>query len=381
MSRQRAIPAVWMRGGTSKGLFFHDRDLPADPAAREALLLRATGSPDPYGTQIDGVGGATSSTSKVVVIAPSARDDCDVDYWFGHVAIDAPVIDASGNCGNLTAAVGPFAIDEGLVPAHEPATTVRIWQANIGKRILAEVPVADGRAAVTGDFIMDGVAFAGAPIGIVFEHAGGLPDGGVLPTGNVRDTLDVPGLGAVETTLVHAGNPAVFVAAADLGLTGAETPAEIADDTERLARLNAVRECAAVAMGLAASPEAARRERPATPKIHWVGPPRAHVLRTGRELAAGDVDLCARALSMGRPHHAYPGTSAVATAVAAALPGSVVQAVVAGDGARLRIGHAAGVLEVAAELREAGGAWTAPAVRLTRSARRLMQGEVLVPAD
>lgn len=377
---QRALPAVWMRGGTSKGLFFLDGDLPPEPAEREALLLRALGSPDPYGTQIDGLGGASSSTSKVVTVAPSARDDCDVDYWFGHVAIDAPVIDASGNCGNLTAAVGPFAVDAGLVAATAPTAVVRIRQVNIGKRIVAEVPVADGRAAVAGDFVMDGVAFPGAPVGLTFEDAGGLAHGGVLPTGRVRDTLEVPGLGAVGVTLVHAGNPAVFVSAADLGLTGTETPAAMAADPERLARLNAVREHAAVAMGLADSPEAARRERPATPKIHWVGPPRDHALRTGRDLAAADIDLCARALSMGGPHHAYPGTSAVATAVAAALPGSVVNAAVAGHGRRLRIGHAAGTLEVAAEVRRNGGVWTAPAVRLTRSARALMRGEVLVPA-
>lgn len=376
---QRPLPAVWMRGGTSKGLFLHARDLPPEQQAREALLLRAIGSPDPYGTQIDGLGGATSSTSKVVLIAPSDRGDCDVDYRFGHVAIGEPVIDWSGNCGNLSAAVGPFAVDEGLVAAAGESAYVRIWQANLGKRILARVPLAAGAAATVGDCVMDGVAFAGAPVELTFEDAGGEPDGGVLPTGRPLDTLAVPGVGAVEVSLVHAGNVAAFVRAADLGLTGAETPAELAADPDRLARINAVRDHATVALGLARDAAAAARERPATPKIHLVGPPVDHVLRTGRRLAAGEIDLCARALSMGAPHHAYPGTSAVATAVAANLPGTVVHAVRAGEGERLHIGHAAGVIAMSAELRRADGRWQAPAVTLTRTARRLMRGEVFVP--
>lgn len=368
-----------MRGGTSKGLFFHAHDLPPDPAERDALLLRALGSPDPFGTQIDGVGGATSSTSKVVVIAPSDRDDCNVDYRFGHVAIDAPVIDWSGNCGNLTAAVGPFAIDSGLVPATEPVTRVRIWQANLGKRIEAMVPVTGGRAHVQGEFVMDGVAFPGAAIDLQFTDAGGEARGGVLPTGRPVDVLEVPALGAIEVTLVHAGNVAVFVRAADLDLTAAETPAELAADADRLARLNQLRDYATVALGLADSPEDAARRRPATPKIHLVGPPVGHRLRTGRELTADDIDLCARALSMGRPHHAYPGTSAVATGVAAALPGSVVHDLATGSPAARRIGHAAGVMSVGAELDCRDGVWTAPAVSLQRSARCLMAGDVFIP--
>lgn len=374
---QRAIPAVWMRGGTSKGLFFHTRDLPAE---NEATLLRAIGSPDPFGTQIDGLGGATSSTSKVVLIAPSERPDADVDYRFGHVGIGEPVIDWSGNCGNLTAAVGPFAIDEGLLEPSGDTTTVRIWQANLGTRIIARVPVDNGVAAATGDCTMDGVAFPGAPIELIFEDAGGEPGGGILPTGRAVDRLEAPNLGTVDASLIHAGNVAAFVHAVDLGLNGTETPAELAAMPETLARLNTIRDQAAVAMGLVPDATTAALERPATPKIHIVGAPADHTLRTGRRIAAADVDVCARALSMGQPHHAYPGTSAVATAVAAALPGTVVHDACADGGERVRIGHAAGVIEVGAKVQRHDNLWTAPAVTLTRTARRLMRGEVFIPA-
>jgi len=376
---QIAIPAVWMRGGTSKGLFLRTRDLPTDAHARDRLLLRALGSPDPYGTQVDGLGGATSSTSKAVLIAPSGRDDCDVDYHFGHVSIETPIIDWSGNCGNLSAAVGPFAVDEGLVAANGASATVRVWQANLGKRFLAQVPIVDGRAAVDGDCVMDGVAFAGAPIALTFEDAGGEPDGGVLPTGRPMDTLHVPGLGDIHASLVHAGNVAVFVRAADVGLSGTETPAEMEADPTRLERLNAIREQATVALGLAETPEQARRERPATPKIHWVAPPVAHTLRTGRKLDVDEIDLCARALSMGRAHHAYPGTSAIATAVAAALPGTVAHECVGRETETVRIGHAAGRMVVGACVKACEGVWHARHVRLTRTARRLMRGEAFVP--
>lgn len=375
---QQAIPAVWMRGGTSKGLFFHTRDLPAEP---DAALLRAIGSPDPFGTQIDGLGGATSSTSKVVLIAPSDRPNCDVDYRFGHVAIGEPVIDWSGNCGNLSAAVGPFAIDEGLVATDGDTATVRIWQANLGTRIIARVALEHGVAATSGDCVMGGVAFPGAPIELTFEDAGGESDGGVLPTGNTSDEMQVPGVGRVEVSLIHAGNVAVFVRAADLGLTGTESPAELAAMPGTLDRLNAIRDQATVVMGLATDPETAARERPATPKIHVVGPPADHELHTGRRLSATETDLCARALSMGQPHHAYPGTSAVATAVAAALPGTVVHKSCHKSDGQIRIGHAAGVMDVGAQTESGGGVWTAPAVTLTRTARRLMRGEAFVPTD
>lgn len=373
---QQGIPAVWMRGGTSKGLFFHARHLPAQA---DAALLRAIGSPDPFGTQIDGLGGATSSTSKVVSIAPSERYDCDVDYRFGHVAIREAVVDWSGNCGNLSAAVGPFAIDEGLVPASGDTASVRIWQANVGKRIIARLPLENGMAAASGDCVMDGVPFSGAPVELTFEDAGGEPGGGVLPTGNRIDTLEVPGIGRIETTLVHAGNVAVFMRAVDVGLTGSETPHQLAANAQAIQRLNRIRDHATVVLGLAPNTAVAARHRPATPKIHIVGPPTDHRLRTGHRLAADEIDLCARALSMGRPHHAYPGTSAVATAVAAALSGTVVCATRRGRDTPIRIGHAAGVMVVHAAVRRRDDIWTAPAVTLTRTARRLMRGEVFIP--
>lgn len=375
---QRAIPAVWMRGGTSKGLFFHSKHLPVAGAARDTLLARALGSPDPYRNQIDGLGGATSSTSKVVIIAPSERDDCDIDYLFGHVAIDTGHVDYSGNCGNLSAAVGAFALDEGLVEACTPVTQVRIWQANLNRRFVATVPVSGHHSATQGNFQMDGVAFTGAPIDLAFEDAGGGDNGAVLPTGNVKDTLDIPGLGAVDTTLINAGNPAVFVRAADLGLTGTETPTDMHKKPQTLVQLQRIRTHATVAMGLAENPKEAEQKRPATPKIHWLGPPKDHQLPNGRRIRADEVDLCARALSMGRAHHAYPGTSAIATAVAAALPGSLAYDLNNAE-AGLTIGHAAGTLNIAAELKQLNGIWTAPMVRLQRSARRLMRGEVFIP--
>lgn len=373
-----SLPAVWMRGGTSKGLFFHRKHLPTDEHQRNRLLIRALGSPDPYANQMDGLGGATSSTSKVVIISPSARADCDVDYYFGHVAISTATLDDSGNCGNLSAAVGPFAIDEGLVTPVEPVTTVRIWQANIGKRIVAHVPVANGRAQAQGDFTMDGVAFTGVAIDLVFEDVGGGEQARVLPTGNVTDTVDIPGIGALQISLINAGNAAVFVRACDLGLTGAETPEYISKHPALIAKLQKIRAHATVAMGLAATAEQAEEQRPATPKIHWLGPPIDHCLANGKYLAASDVDLCARALSMGKPHHAYPGTSAIATAVAAAIPGSLAHEM---HNAKndLRIGHAAGSLHIAAQVQKVNNHWTAPEVTLSRSARRLMRGKVFIP--
>jgi len=375
---QQAIPAVWMRGGTSKGLFFHDRDLPQGQTERDALLLRAIGSPDPYRNQMDGLGGATSSTSKVVIISASERDDCDIDYFFGHVPINGSQIDTSGNCGNLSAAVGPFAIDEGLVAAQEPITTVRIWQANIGKRIVARVPVKNGIAQTQGDFVMDGVAFSGAAIELGFEDVGGCENAAVLPTGNIIDTLDIPGIGQIDTSLINAGNAAVFIRASDLGLSGTEKSDDLNKQPDVLAQLQTIRAHATVAMGLAETPAQAEAQRPATPKIHWLGPARAYETGNNSQIMQSEIDLCARALSMGRAHHAYPGTSAVATAVAAAIPGSIAQQM---HNAKhgLRIGHAAGSMEIHAHVLQIGGQWTAPLVQLKRSARRLMRGTVFVP--
>jgi probable AcnD-accessory protein PrpF len=370
-----------MRGGTSKGLFFRGDVLPADTAARDRLLLRAIGSPDPYGRQIDGVGGATSSTSKVVVVSRSARPDCDVDYLFGAVAIDAPLIDYSGSCGNLVAAVGPFAIEEGLVPPREGTTLVRIWQSNTGKRILAHVPVQGGEPAVDGGCRMDGVPFPGAEIRIEFLDPGGASAGALLPTGRARDVLEVPGVGRIEATLLDAGNPTVFVRAADLGLTATELPAAVDGDAALLARLEAIRAAGAVAMGLAGSAEAATRERPATPKIAFVAPPRAYPSSAGATIPAERIDIAARILSMGRLHHAFTGTGSVALAAAAALPGTlpaeVARAVPAGT--PLAIGHTSGTLEVGAVVACVDGVWRVEKAVMRRTARRLMTGTVLVP--
>ncbi|RNE93614.1 2-methylaconitate cis-trans isomerase PrpF [Marichromatium sp. AB32] len=380
---QRGVPAVWMRGGTSKGVFFHAADLPADPAERDALLLRALGSPDPYGQQIDGLGGATSSTSKVVLIAPSERPDCDVDYRFGHVSITDPVIDYSGNCGNLTAAVGPFAIEEGLVRAQEGMTEVRIWQANIGKRIIARVPVRDGEPVVDGDFRLDGVPWPGAAVELSFLDPGGSAEAPLLPTGQACEQIEVPGVGVLAVSLINAGNPTVFVRAADLGLDGREQRATIDGDPALLDRLERIRAHCAVRMGLGETPEAVSRARPATPKLAWVAPAADYRDSTGASVPATRCDLLARILSMGRLHHAFTGTGAVALAVAAALPGTLVNALTpwAGEhGVRhVRIGHPAGVLEVGAEVVPADAGWTARRAIMRRSARRLMEGRVLVP--
>ena len=379
--RSRSIPADYWRGGTSKGVFLLEWDLPADRSEREPLLLRVIGSPDPYGKQIDGMGGASSSTSKVVIVRPSARPDCDVEYTFGAVAIDRPVIDWSGNCGNLTTAVGPFAVLHGLVPpaAADGVTSVRLWQANIGKRILAHVPLADGVPAEDGEFLMDGVAFPGSEILLEFLDPGG-GESAMLPTGRIVDDIDVPGVGRIAATLVNAGNPTVFVEAAALGLAGVELQQEVNGNAALLARCEAVRAHATVRMGLAATPEAATRDRPATPKLSFVSAPASYVASSGKAVEAPSIDLVARILSMGALHHAYTGTGAVALAVAAALPGSVVaRRARSGASSRVRIGHPSGTMTVGAEVVPKDGEWEVRRALMSRSARRLMSGEVWVP--
>ena len=373
------LPAELWRGGTSKGLFLHARHLPPDPADRDALLLRAVGSPDPYGKQIDGLGGGSSSTSKVVVVQPSSRPDADVEYRFGAVAIDRPLVDWSGNCGNLTTAVAPFALLHGLVRAADGVAAVRLWQADIGRHIVAHVPVEGGRPVETGDFVMDGVAFPGTGILLEFLDPGG-EEGQLLPTGAVADVLDIPGIGAVQATLVNAGNPTAFVAAARLGLRGTEGQAEVNGDPALLARCEAIRAHAAVRMGLASSAEQATRERPATPKLSFVAPPADYLSASGRMVPATDVDLVARILSMGALHHAYTGTGAVALSVAAALPGSVVARVARhGASQRVRIGHASGTLTAGAEVSGGADGWVVSRALVHRSARRLMSGLVHLP--
>lgn len=382
---QLRIPAVYMRGGSSKGVFFHARDLPPAGPARDALLLRVIGSPDPYGKQIDGMGGATSSTSKVVVIAPSCRPDCDVDYLFGAPAIEAPVIDWSGNCGNLSAAVGPFAISEGLVEApRDGRATVRIWQANLGKRILAHVPMVNGEVQEEGDFRFDGVAFPAAEVVLDFLDPTGT-DGSVLPSGQLVDELDVPGLGRLPVTLLNAGNPTVFAYAESFGLSGTETQAQVNGDAALLERLEAVRAIGAVAMGLARTAAQATVERPHTPKLCLIAPPQTYQVAGGKQVPAEAIDVIARMISMGKLHHAIPGTGAVAVAVAvavaAALPGTLVNQLTGNLGGRqVRMGHTAGAVAVGAQAREIDGSWQVEKASMSRSARRLMEGWVRVPA-
>lgn len=383
---QLRIPAVYMRGGTSKGVFFVGDDLPSDHATRDRILLRVIGSPDRYGKHIDGMGGATSSTSKVVVIAKSTRPDCDVDYLFGQVAIDAPVIDWSGNCGNLTAAVGPFAVGSGLVQApRNGLARVRIWQANIGKHIISHVPIRDGEVQEDGDFELDGVTFPAAEIKLEFlnpaaDEGEGDSDGAMFPTGRRLDVLDVPGLGKVEATLINAGNPTIFVDAGSLSLQGTELQCAVNGNRGLLALAEAVRAHGAVAMGLVATPQEATTKRPHTPKLAFVAQPASYTASDGKRIDAESIDLLARIFSMGQLHHAMTGTGAVAIAAAAAIPGTIVHRVApAGADGRVRFGHPSGRLAAGAEAAEYGGQWIVKKVLMSRSARRLMEGWVRVP--
>ncbi|MEG0084477.1 MAG: 2-methylaconitate cis-trans isomerase PrpF [Massilia sp.] len=389
-SPQRRIAATYMRGGTSKGVFFKLDDLPDDArvagAARDALLLRVIGSPDPYGKQIDGMGGATSSTSKAVIVAASARAEHDVDYLFGQVAIDKPFVDWSGNCGNLSAAVGPFAIAAGLVdPArvpHDGVAVVRIWQANIGKTILAHVPIVAGQVQETGGFELDGVTFPAAEVQLEFldpaaeEEGGG---GAMFPTGNLVDELDVPGVGVLRATLINAGIPTIFIEASALGYDGAELQDAINGDPRALAVFETIRAHGALRMGLIASiDEAGKRQH--TPKVAFVAKAAGYVSSSGRQVAAGEIDLLVRALSMGKLHHAMMGTAAVAIGTAAAIPGTLVN-LAAGGGERsaVRFGHPSGTLRVGAEAVLEDGQWRVAKASMSRSARILMEGWVRVP--
>jgi probable AcnD-accessory protein PrpF len=389
---QIRIPATYMRGGTSKGVFFRLQDLPeaaqVPGAARDALLMRVIGSPDPYGKQIDGMGGATSSTSKTVIIAKSSRPDHDVDYLFGQVSIDRAFVDWSGNCGNLSAAVGPFAISGGLIDAsripHNGVATVRIWQANIGKTIIAHVPVTNGAVQETGDFELDGVTFPAAEVQLEFmdpaaEEEGA--DGAMFPTGNLVDDLEVPGVGTLKATLINAGIPTIFVNAEAIGYTGTELQDAINSDPGALARFENIRAHGALRMGLIRNiDEIATRQH--TPKIAFVARPADYVASSGKRVGAADVDLLVRAMSMGKLHHAMMGTAAVAIGTAAAIPGTLVN-LAAGGGARdaVRFGHPSGTLRVGAEASEANGAWTVTKAIMSRSARVLMEGWVRVPGS
>ena len=388
---QVRIPATYVRGGTSKGVFFNLQDLPIvaqqPGAVRDAILLRVLGSPDPYGKQIDGLGNASSSTSKAVILSRSTKADHDVDYLFGQVSVDQPFVDWSGNCGNLSAAVGSCAIHMGLLDAVRiplnGTVAVRIWQANIGKTIVAHVPVANGQVQETGDFELDGVTFPAAEIALEFLDPADDSDAGaaMFPTGNVVDRLDVPGVGSFDATLINAGIPTIFLNAKDIGYTGAELQDAINGDVAALARFESIRAYGALKMGLIQDiSEAAKRQH--TPKIAFVAAPASYVASSGKHIDAQDVDLLVRALSMGKLHHAMMGTAAVAIGTAAAVPGTLVN-LAAGGGERqsVRFGHPSGTLRVGAHARFVEGQWQVTKALMSRSARILMEGWVRVPGD
>lgn len=389
---QIKIPATYMRGGTSKGVFFSLKDLPEAAQipgpARDALLLRVIGSPDPYDKQIDGMGGATSSTSKTVILSKSLKADHDVDYLFGQVSIDKPFVDWSGNCGNLSAAVGSFAVSNGLVDAsripHNGVAVVRVWQANIGKTIIAHVPITNGEVQETGDFELDGVTFPAAEVQLEFidpaaeEEGGG---GSMFPTGNLVDDLEVPGVGTLKATLINAGIPTIFINAEDIGYTGTELQGAINGDLKALAMFETIRAYGALRMGLIEHlDEAAKRQH--TPKVAFVAKPADYIASSGKKIAATDIDLLVRALSMGKLHHAMMGTAAVAIGTAAAISGTLVNLAAGGiERNAVRFGHPSGTLRVGAEASQVNGEWTVNKAIMSRSARVLMEGYVRVPGD
>ena len=390
---QLRIPATYMRGGTSKGVFFKLEDLPeaaqTPGKVRDAILLRTLGSPDPYGKQIDGMGNASSSTSKGVILSRSTRPDHDVDYLFGQVSIDQPFVDWSGNCGNLSSAVGPCAIHMGLIDAalipHNGVITIRIWQANIGKTIVNHVTITDGQVQETGDFELDGVTFPAAEVRLEFidpaDDGDGEGGGSMFPTGNLVDRLDVPGVGSFSATLINAGIPTIFLNAKDLGYAGTELQDAVNNDAEALARFESIRAHGAVRMGLISSAdEAVTRQH--TPKVAFVAPAVGYVTSSGKLVAAEDIDLVVRALSMGKLHHAMMGTAAVAIGTAAAVPGTLVN-LAAGGGAlgSVVFGHPSGTLRVGAEASLVNGEWVVTKALMSRSARVLMEGVVRVPSD
>ena len=387
---QIKIPATYIRGGTSKGVFFRLEDMPkatqVPGAARDALLLRVIGSPDPYGKQTDGMGAATSSTSKTVILSKSKRPDHDIDYLFGQVSIDKPFVDWSGNCGNLTSAVGPFGISNGLVdPAripHNGIATIRIWQANIGKTIIAHVPMTNGAVQETGDFELDGVTFPAAEVQLEFmDPAADEDDGGgaMFPTGNLVDDIEVPGVGTFKATMINAGIPTIFVNAADIGYKGTELQDDINSDPKALAMFETIRAYGAVRMGLIKHiDEAATRQH--TPKVAFVAKPADYVASSGKAISAKDTTVLVRAMSMGKLHHAMMGTAAVAIGTAAAIPGTLVNlAAGGGDLEAVRFGHPSGTLRVGAQAKQVNGEWTVTKAIMSRSARVLMEGWVRVP--
>ncbi len=388
---QIKIPATYMRGGTSKGVFFRLQDLPQScqvlGAARDKLFMRVIGSPDPYAAHIDGMGGATSSTSKCVILSKSSQPEHDVDYLYGQVSIDKAFVDWSGNCGNLSTAAGAFAIHAGLVdPARIPdngVCVVRIWQANIQKTIIAHVPVSNGQVQETGDFELDGVTFPAAEIVLEFLDPSddGDEGGSMFPTGNLIDDLEVPGVGTFKATMISAGIPTVFVNAEDIGYQGTELREAINGDPAQLARFEQIRVAGALRMGLIKTAEEALT-RQHTPKIAFVSPPKSYQASSGKQIEAGEVDLLVRALSMGKLHHAMMGTCAVAIGTAAAVPGTLVNLAAGGqEREAVRFGHPSGTLRVGAQAKQIDGQWTVTKAIMSRSARILMEGWVRVPGD
>jgi len=384
---QIKVPATYMRGGTSKGVFFNLTDLP-EPAqeageARDNLLLRVIGSPDPYGKQTDGMGGATSSTSKTVILSKSRKDDHDVDYLFGQVAIDKAFVDWSGNCGNLTSAVGAFAVSNGLVDASKipdnGVVEVKVWQVNISKTIIVHVPITHGEVQETGDFELDGVTFPAAEVKLEFmDPADG--EGALFPTGNLVDELDVPGVGVLSATMINAGIPTVFINASEIGYDGTELQDAINSDASVLEKLETIRAYGALKMGLIQHVEEAKA-RQHTPKVAWVAPAKSYHASSGKEVTADNIDLLVRAMSMGKLHHAMMGTAAVAIGTAAAIPGTLVnQAAGGGQRHEVNFGHPSGTLKVGAAAERVGEDWQVTKASMSRSARVLMEGWVRVPA-
>jgi 2-methylaconitate cis-trans-isomerase PrpF len=381
---QRRVAAVVMRGGTSRAVFFHKHHLPEDPALRDRVMLAIFGGGDPYGRQIDGLGGAVSTTSKAAIIGPASVPDADVDYTFGQVSVNTPLVDYGGNCGNISSAVGPFAIEEGLVPATDPVTTVRIWQTNTRKRIIARVPTSGRLPQVEGEYAIDGVPGTGAMIVLEFLDPGGSMTGRLLPTGRSTDDLEIDGLGRIIVSLVDAANPLVFVNPADLGLTGLEMPERVDGDPGLLATIEAVRAHAAVRMGLARTAAEATASSPGVPKLAFVVAPASYTSTKGSPVNAEGIDVVGRIMSMGRLHRSYALTGAICTAVAAQVEGTLVHAAArpGPSGERtVRIGHPAGIIEVGAKVLRRDGTWTAEKVVTRRTARRLMEGMALVPAS
>jgi probable AcnD-accessory protein PrpF len=395
---QIKIPATYMRGGTSKGVFFRLQDLPeaaqVPGEARDKLLMRVIGSPDPYAKQIDGMGGATSSTSKTVIVGKSTKPEHDVDYLFGQVSIDKPFVDWSGNCGNLSAAIGPYAIANGFIEAdripQNGTVTVRIWQANIAKTIVAHVPVTNGEVQETGDFELDGVTFPAAEVQLEFMDPAAEAEGGeggaagnnsMFPTGNLVDELEVPGVGTLKATMINAGIPTIFVNAADIGYKGTELQDDINGDPKALAMFELIRAHGAMRMGLISHlEEAARRQH--TPKVAFVAPPAGYTASSGKAVKAQDIDLLVRALSMGKLHHAMMGTAAVAIGTAAAIPGTLVSLAAGGRAHEaVRFGHPSGTLRVGAQAQVFDGDWVVTKAVMSRSARVLMEGWVRIPGD